>query len=332
MNGIVGWLFFCEALHKMLFRITALFREVRSSYTLEVILSFPVPVPVLVPVPVPIPVPVPVPNYFWWISKAGITNSWIVLLLVVVSLIKLLVSSSSWSSQRQTLSFFCFKAFCSISLDWLLKKSDAYFLGEVVFSILKKVIFSQTVSMSPIVELYLDPYLIWNKLNCDFRVNDMYIHSLFCIVVGHGRRCYVLCWFGKVLLFVMRILSCVMIDVVSFIYLMASKIFWCTLVKLITEFYFSGRISRVYFVANLLLNTVVVVAYSMRRLKIVFYLFPLLTSWLVLLLILLFLVFINVTRSEIHSCFLFVVVDSAVTFLNNATFSLVWLELLVVVV
>ena len=129
MNGIVGWLFFCEALHKMLFRITALFREVRSSYTLEVILSFPVPVPVLVPVPVPIPVPVPVPNYFWWISKAGITNSWIVLLLVVVSLIKLLVSSSSWSSQRQTLSFFCFKAFCSISLDWLLKKSDAYFFG-----------------------------------------------------------------------------------------------------------------------------------------------------------------------------------------------------------
>ena len=40
---------------------------------------------------------------------------------------------------------------------------------------------------------------------------------------------------------------------------------------------------------------------------------------------------VNVTRSEIGSCLLFFVVDGAVVILRNIMFSLVWLELLVVV-
>ena len=71
---------------------------------------------------------------------------------------------------------------------------------------------------------------------------------------------------GNVLLFVMRVLSCVMIVASSSIFVIASNICWWILVELITEFGFSGRISRVHFVVNRLLATVTTVAYSMRRL------------------------------------------------------------------
>ena len=70
---------------------------------------------------------------------------------------------------------------------------------------------------------------------------------------------------GKVLLLVIRVLPCVMIVVVSSICLMASKMLQCTLDELITEFCFSGRISRVHFVVNLLFTTVAVVACSIRQ-------------------------------------------------------------------
>ena len=92
MNWIVGLLSGCEALHNIFFRIAALSGDVRSSYTLEVNLSL----------------PVPDPNSLWWMSKAGMTNSCVVLLSEVVSLINFFVSSSSRSSQRQILSIFCF--------------------------------------------------------------------------------------------------------------------------------------------------------------------------------------------------------------------------------
>ena len=45
MNWTVGRLSGYDALHNMLFSIAALSREVRISYMLEVILSFPVPIP-----------------------------------------------------------------------------------------------------------------------------------------------------------------------------------------------------------------------------------------------------------------------------------------------
>ena len=162
-------------------------------------------------------------------------------------------------------------------------------------------------------------------------MNDMY--NIFVIFHSRWSGKVVLCSLpiGKTLLFVMRMLSCVVIGIVSSICLISSKLCWCTLDKSITEFCFSGRISRVHFVVNMLFSTVAVIACSMLRLQFFFFSLLSLISWSVLLLVLSFLVFINVTRWEIDSCFLFCVVDRAVTFLDNAIFSLVLLELLVVV-
>ena len=95
-------------------------------------------------------------------------------------------------------------------------------------------------------------------------MNGIYI----IFVILHSR------WSGKAilcslsienkLLFVMRFFSCVMITVESSIFLMVSKIFRCTLDEFMTEFCFSGRKSRVQFVVNLLLITVVMVAWSTK--------------------------------------------------------------------
>ena len=65
---------------------------------------------------------------------------------------------------------------------------------------------------------------------------------------------------GKLLLFVMWVFSCVMMAAVSSICLIASNMFWCILDELITCLYFSGRISRVYLVVNMLFTIVAVVA------------------------------------------------------------------------
>ena len=75
---------------------------------------------------------------------------------------------------------------------------------------------------------------------------------------------------GNVLLCVIRVLSCVMIAADSSIFLMASNICWWILVELMTEFEFSGQISKVNFVVNWLLMTVSMVACSIRRLYTVF--------------------------------------------------------------
>ena len=71
---------------------------------------------------------------------------------------------------------------------------------------------------------------------------------------------------GNVLLLVILLFSWVMIAADSFIFFIASKICWWILGEFMIEFGFSGRISRVHFVVNLLLMTVAVVACSMRRL------------------------------------------------------------------
>ena len=136
---------------------------------------------------------------------------------------------------------------------------------------------------------------------------------------------------GNVLVFVMRMLSWVMIAVVLSICLIASKIFRCILDVLIIEFYFSGRISRVHFVVNLLFTTIALVACSMRRLKLTFLTFSSLTSLSLLLLILLF-VFVSIIRSEIDFYFCVFVVERVVAFLNKSMFSLVWLVILFVFV
>ena len=78
----------------------------------------------------------------------------------------------------------------------------------------------------PLVELYLDPYFIWDRLNADSSANYMYIifatlHSLWS---GND----VLCSLSveRVLMFIIRVLSCVMMAVASSIYLIASNMFW----------------------------------------------------------------------------------------------------------
>ena len=53
---------------------------------------------------------------------------------------------------------------------------------------------------------------------------------------------------------------------VSAVFFIASKIFWWILDEFMIEFGFSGRMSRVHFVVNLLLMTVAVVACAIRRL------------------------------------------------------------------
>ena len=55
---------------------------------------------------------------------------------------------------------------------------------------------------------------------------------------------------------------------------MASNIVWWILVEFMTEFGFSGRMSRVHFVMNLLLVTVAMVASSMLRLYTMFLSLP----------------------------------------------------------
>ena len=74
-----------------------------------------------------------------------------------------------------------------------------------------------------------------------------------------------------------------------------------------------------------LLSIVAVVACSMRRLQVVFLPMSSCPTCLVLLLVLSFFPFINITRSDMDFCFLFFVVEEEVNFLEDSEFSLVWL-------
>ena len=72
------------------------------------------------------------------------------------------------------------------------------------------------------------------------------------------------------LLFVMRILSCLIIAAVSTICFIASQMLQWTFGELMTESCFPGRISKVYYVVNRLFTTVAVVVCAMRPLLMVF--------------------------------------------------------------
>ena len=86
------------------------------------------------------------------------------------------MSSSYGSNDRQILSIFCLRAFRNVSLESISKKNPMLAsFWELCFSILRKARFSWRVSRMPLVELYLDSYFIWDKLNADSSVNDMYI-------------------------------------------------------------------------------------------------------------------------------------------------------------
>ena len=127
---------------------------------------------------------------------------------------------------------------------------------KVVFSILMNARFPWSISMIVFMELYLYLYLIWYRLNSDSRVNDIYIIFVILHIRWSGKAISCYLSVGNMLMFVMRAFSCVMIAVESSLFSMAYKILRCTLDEFMTEFCFSGRISRVYFVMNLLLITV----------------------------------------------------------------------------
>ena len=91
-------------------------------------------------------------------------------------------------------------------------------------------------------------------------MNDGYI--LFVILHSHwlGNTMLWSLSVGNVLMFVMRVSFCVMITTETSIFWMASKILRYTLDEFMTEFHFSGQISMVHFVVNLLLSTFAVLA------------------------------------------------------------------------
>ena len=102
--------------------------------------------------------PVPDPNSLLWMSNAGITSSYVVLLSEDASLINCFVTSSSRSNQRQISSILCLSVFLKVSFGLIPKKKPmlASFC-ELYFSILRYAWFSRRVSIIPLVELYLDP-------------------------------------------------------------------------------------------------------------------------------------------------------------------------------
>ena len=163
------------------------------------------------------------------------------------------------------------------------------------------------------MKLYLDSYLIWDRLSSNSRVNDGYI--LFVILHSHWLGNAML-WYlsvGNVLMFVMRVSFCVAITTETSIFWMASKILRYTLDEFMTEFHFSGQISMVHFVVNLLLSTFVVLVCLIWRLQTEFFSIQSKILGSVLMMTLSFLVFFNVTRLEIGSWFLYFVVDGAVS-------------------
>ena len=103
-------------------------------------------------------------------------------------------------------------------------------------------------------------------MNSDPRVNEMYIRFVTLHSLWSGNSVLCSLFVGNMLLFVIRVLLCVMIAVVLSICLILSKILCCILGELIHSFFFFGRISRVHFVVKRLLSIVAMVACSMRRL------------------------------------------------------------------
>ena len=128
----------------------------------------------------------------------------------------------------------------------------------------------------------------------------------------------------NVLLFVIRILLCVIMVAVSSICLIASKILWCTVDGLIAKFYFSERISRVHFVDDyggcMFDAAVTGCVFAITILSFVF----------VIVIDTLNCFFVNITRSDMDFCLLFFVVEGSVNFLINAVILLVWLLCLIV--
>ena len=200
-------------------------------------------------------------------SNAGITSSCVVIDSFVVSRINVFVSSSSKSSQRQISSIFCLSALRRVSFGLTPRKNPMLAsFWELNFSIFRNDKFARSVSMIPSDEEYLDPYFICDRVNSDSSVKDIYTRLVILQILWFGKVMMCSLSDGKVLLLVILLFSRVMIATDSSIFLIASKFFLWILDEFMIEFGFSGRMSRVHFVVNLLLMTVAVVACAIRRL------------------------------------------------------------------
>ena len=176
------------------------------------------------------------------------------------------VSSSSRSNQRQMSSILCLGVFLKISFGLIPRKTPMLAsCGELYFSSFRYARFSRRDLIIPLVELCLEPCFSWEIVNSDSKVNEIYIRFVTLHSLWSGNSVWCSSSVGNVLLFVIRVLLCIMISAVSSIFLIASKILWCTLGELIDWFLFSRRISRVRFVVKWLLSIVTAVACSIRR-------------------------------------------------------------------
>ena len=190
--------------------------------------------------------------------------------------------------------------------------------------------FERTVPIISFVELYFEPYFSCDRVNSDYNVNEMFILLVTLQSIWSGNNALFSLSMGNILLFDIQVLSCVIMAAVSSICLINSNICWCTLDEFVTWFCFSGRISSVHFVVNLLFTIVAIVTCSMRRLQIMVWPFPPVPLCSLVLLMLSIFLFINITSSKIEFFFLFFGVEGALTFLNNVVISLVHLLGLVV--
>ena len=177
--------------------------------------------------------------------------------------------------------------------------------------------FSRRIYIIPLVDLYLDPCFSWDIVSSNSKVNEIYILFVILHSLWSGNNLLCSLSVGNVLLFVIRVLLSVMITTVSSIFLIVSKILLCTLDELIGWFFFSERMSR----ANLVVNGYYL---SLQWLRVRYggYRWYFWHCHLVLHILCCcynshFSPFVNITRLEMELCFLFFVVEKAVTFFEQ---------------
>ena len=139
---------------------------------------------------------------------------------------------------------------------------------------------SRRVSKIPVVLTYLEPNFSWESLYVDSNVNDRYIRLVIAPVLMSRNICSGATPDKMTYLCMIRVLSEVIIAVVSSMILMVSKLRSRIVVGLIFDSVFSGRISSVHRLVKRSLSTVVVVAWAICRSKILVFLVPFSTpSW-----------------------------------------------------
>lgn len=251
MNWIIGWLTGSDVLHKMFFSIWVFSGDVRISYTLVVIFS----------------IPVPDPNALWCISYAGNKISWTIS-------DGAFISSLSKSKQVQISPIFFFRTFLNVNLGLISTKKliFASIYDWNLFSLMNTKL-SRRVSKIPVVSSCLEPNFNCVWVYVDSNLKDMYIHFVTALVLMAGNICSYALPDGIYLLYMTLVLSEVMMTVESSIVLIASNIHWWTVAGYIIESFITGRISGVQRPVKRSLSTTAMVAWAVRRFRILFLVF-----------------------------------------------------------